>query len=153
MFAKIKELKYVRNDWALREYIKHGWDSISDNLLKSLPFVDDLTKDDVFVLEDYISIGDGSSYYIIKNEKGYFMTRDDNLDYYDEPQDILENYGYEKLIKSGNKTILISQDRDKWIVTRDEQDEDDPLKAVMMLILKSCGYSIDEIYLLAETLK
>ena len=69
------------------------------------------------------------------------------------PKNILEVYGFHKLIRGGNKTILIDEYGHKYSTTRDEEDVDDPEKAVMILLLKKEGYNIKDIYTISELIK
>jgi hypothetical protein len=63
---------------------------------------------------------------------------------------VLEKYGFTKIIHNGAKTILIGDDNQKWITTKQKEDRSDLEKAVMIVLLKAEGYSVQDIYSIIE---
>ena len=91
-----------------------------------------------------------SKYLNIENDLGAFIIREDNIEYLEETKDVLEKYGFTKIIHNGAKTILIGDDNQKWITTKQKEDRSDLEKAVMIVLLKAEGYSVQDIYSIIE---
>ena len=87
---------------------------------------------------------------MLRSQYGCFITREDNVVYDYDDEDILSEYGIRKIIRSGDKTILIEENGDKYITTKDNVDKDDIEKAVMILLLKRAGYSVKDIYSIVD---
>lgn len=156
MIAKIKDLRYIKNDEFIKGYI---WsdicdESIANKLLKGLTNIKDVNKStefDITSIEEFEGVD--YQYYVLENNLGAYLIREDNVDLTEEPEDVLNYYGYSKLIKNGTKTILIDQDGVKYMTTRHLEDEDDPEKAVMIVLLKSLGFSIKDIDKMVEAIQ
>lgn len=103
---------------------------------------------------EYVNYNYNSNYLLIENkELGAFIVREDNVNEIEEVQDVLNLYGIEKIIKSGDKTILLNENGEKFITTRAKEDEYDIEKAVMILLLKEKGYAVTHIYDIISTVK
>ncbi len=158
MFAKIINPNYIKMDSILKEYIQCDTtcESIKTDLIKSIINKDNVKPGDEFELIDimYNEFDPNlKSYIAIKNETGTFLVREDNLEFIEEIDDILEELSIKRIIKNGDKTILIDNDNNKYITTRQEEDEDDPEKAIMILLLKYAGYNIKDVYKIIDLIK
>lgn len=156
MRLKIIDPKYIKTDKVLLDFIQSDEDNTGYelDLIKSIENKSKVQADDIFeYLDSFYLDHFHYGYVVIKNETGTFIVREDNVMPTDDPKDILENYGFHKLIRGGNKTILIDEYGHKYSTTRDEEDVDDPEKAVMILLLKKEGYNIKDIYAMSELIK
>ena len=157
MRLKIIDPKYINTGKILLYLIQSDEKNVDYelDLIKSIENKSKVQADDIFeCIDSFCPDGFNSGYVVIKNETGTFIVREDNVKLVnDDPKDILENYGFHKLIRGGNKTILIDEYGHKYSTTRDEEDVDDPEKAVMILLLKKEGYNIKDIYAISELIK
>lgn len=160
MFGKIINPKFIKVDSVLKEYIKCETtnEQIKTDLIKSIDKRNEVKQGDKFQLVDVLvppheDFESFKSYIAIKNNIGTFLVREDNLELIEEPQDILEDLGIKRIIKNGNKTILIDMENNKVMTTRDNNDKDDPEKAIMILLLKYAGYNIKDVYNLVDLIK
>ena len=156
MRLNIIDPKYIKTDKVLLDFIQSDESNVGYelDLIKSIENKSKVQAGDVFeYLDSFYLDGFQYGYIVIKNENGTFIVREDNVKPTDDPKDILENYGFHKLIRGGNKTILIDEYSHKYSTTRDEEDVDDPEKAVMILLLKKEGYNIKDIYTISELIK
>lgn len=156
MIAKIKDLRYIKNDEFIKGYISSDIcdESTANKILKGLTNIKDVNKStefDITSIEEFAGVD--YQYYVLENNLGAYLIREDNVDLTEEPEDVLNYYGYSKLIKNGTKTILIDQDGCKYMTTRHLEDEDDPEKAVMIVLLKSLGFSIKDIDKMVEAIQ
>lgn len=155
MYFTIKDLAYVRKDCVVSSYIQTLADtSISDKIVKGLANINKLSTDDKFTFVDSFkySVKDSKMFIALENEHGVFITREDNVKAIESPKDVLESLGFTNLIKAGDRTILLSG-KQRWMTTRLKEDADDVEKAVMILLLKAEGYSVQDIYKIAELVK
>ena len=156
MKYKIKDLSFIRDvDNITLDIIKSSSLNISRNIIQGLKNKDKITTDTEF---DYAFTYDAGLeyqyiYVTLKNEYGTFIVREDNIIQIPEPQDILDEYGIKRLIRVGNKSILVGHNGSKVITTRDNFDKDDPEKALMVLLLKRNGYCIKDINEISKCLK
>lgn len=156
MKYKIKDLSFIRDfDNITLDIIKSSSLNISRDIIQGLKNRDKITTDTEF---DYVftyDAGRGYEYFYIclKNEYGIFIVREDNVIQIPEFQDLLDQYGIKKLIRAGNKSILVDYEGNKVITTRDNFDKDDPEKALMVLLLKRDGYCIKDINEISKCLK
>ena len=91
-------------------------------------------------------------FFVLEDENGMYITREDNVNAIQSSKDILNDYGFTNLIKAGDKTILLSG-KQKWTTTRLKEDKEDIEKAVMILLLKAEGYNIQDVYKIIELVK
>ena len=156
MRLNIIDPKYIKTDKVLLDFIQSDESNVGYelDLIKSIENKSKVQAGDVFeYLDSFYLDGFQYGYIVIKNENGTFIVREDNVKPTDDPKNILEVYGFHKLIRGGNKTILIDEYGHKYSTTRDEEDVDDPEKAVMILLLKKEGYNIKDIYTISELIK
>ena len=151
----IKDKRFVQKGEMVVDYIRTcGNADINKQLLKGLLNVDKIEENKTeFEYEDF-RFGLGLDYLLISNKQlGAFIVREDNTDEIDEPADTLIMRDIDKVIKNGDKTILIDIDGSKYMTTRQAEDKDDIEKAVMILLLKREGYSVKEIYDIVASVK
>lgn len=148
----IKDKRFIQRNDIILDYIKGSCDEdINKMLLKSLSNISKVVenKTEFDFVEDYF---DG--YLLVKNNSiGAILVREDNVNAIIETNDILDGYDIHKVIRNGDKTILITHDNDKFITTRQKEDEYDLEKAVMILLLKKEGYSVNDIYSIINSVK
>lgn len=157
MYCTVNEAFYLRNDKLLSDYLSHADndpETVKELITgsKNYPKLQDNMKFEVIDM----AIADDENdlyWYLIKNELGVFICREDNMDVEFTPEEVLQFNGFKRLIKSGDKTILITADDQKFITTKHESDSDDPEKALMVLLLKHAGYDIDDIYAMCELIR
>lgn len=160
MITKIKDLKYIKQDSTIIKILdKYDLnESAVQRILKGVSNRDKITIDSTFDVIDWIDIEENSKYgyYLLENNLGIFPIREDNIVQYKELDDIKASLGIDKIIKAGNKTILISDDSyycDKIVTERDTFDKDDIVKAIMICLLKRDGYNINDIYTVADSVR
>lgn len=148
----INDLKYVRRNKVILEYVNdcHVEDNLVSDLFKGLTNIDKLTTTEPLEIVDVFESDDGNCYNVLRSQYGCFITREDNVVYDYDDEDVLSEYGIRKIIRSGDKTILIEENGDKYITTKDNVDKDDIEKAVMILLLKKAGYSVKDIYSIVD---
>lgn len=150
MVFKIKDTKFIKTGHIITEYIRcpDVDKALANALVFGLTNLSKVNSTMTFDIVDFININetDEYGYFIIENDLGAFMVREDNLESIEEPTDVLDKYGFTKLIRNGNKTILFNEDGKKFTTTRQPLDEDDPEKAIMVLLLKAFGMDIRDIY-------
>ncbi|WP_300924625.1 hypothetical protein [uncultured Clostridium sp.] len=161
MKYKIKNLEHIKQDNALADILSNDGVSKSfvDRLLKGFSNRNKITTDTLFDFVDMYRIDDSSlkfNYCLLENKLGIFIIREDNIEVVDELEDVCYSLGIKRVINVGNKTILVSDsdytmgENNKVIIERKEPDENDPVKALMICLLKRDGYNIDDIYAVAE---
>lgn len=141
----IKDKRFIQKNNLVIDYIQEDFDGdVSKLLLKGLSNINKIEENKtVFEYVDYRY----DEYLLVTNKTlGAFIVREDNLNEIVELQDVLEINGIDKIIRNGDKTILIDIEGNKYITTRQEEDEYDLEKAVMILMLKANGYSVRDIY-------
>lgn len=141
----IKDKRFIQKNNLVIDYIQEDFDGdVSKLLLKGLSNIDKIEENKtVFEYVDYRY----DEYLLVANKTlGAFIVREDNLNEIVELQDVLEINGIDRIIRNGDKTILIDIEGNKYITTRQEEDEYDLEKAVMILMLKTNGYSVRDIY-------
>lgn len=141
----IKDKRFIQKNNLVIDYIQEDFDgNVSKLLLKGLSNIDKIEENKtVFEYVDYRY----DEYLLVTNKTlGAFIVREDNLNEIVELQDVLEINGIDRIIRNGDKTILIDIEGNKYITTRQEEDEYDLEKAVMILMLKANGYSVRDIY-------
>lgn len=151
----LKEAKYVKNDKIVSSYLTSTDNSFLNELIKGLSNMDKLKDNcEVEIIDSfYFDEENQYSYFVIKNEFGAFIVREDNVEFIEEKEDVLNKYGFKKIIHNGAKTILIGEYDQKWITTKQKQDRSDIEKAVMILLLKAEGYSVKDIYTIVDLAK
>lgn len=155
MYFTIKDLGYIRKDCVVSGYIKamaNG--NQTEKVVKGLANVDKLTTESQLSFVDcfYYSETDRKMFFVLEDENGMYITREDNVNAIQSSKDILNDYGFTNLIKAGDKTILLSG-KQKWTTTRLKEDKEDIEKAVMILLLKAEGYNIQDVYKIIELVK
>lgn len=175
MKYKIIDPKYIKSDTFVSDYIrKCPVKAISDKIVRGLSNKANVTVDTVFTAMQLIGKPSEShiDYAMLENDNGIFIVRVDNIKTIEELSDIYKRLNINKIIKSGKATILIDSkpvsefvkddnmlagirptvSYKKFTTFRDEFDNDDAAKALMILLLKREGYNISDIYAVAETL-
>lgn len=144
---KIKELKYIRRDkvvtYCIHETVGLNLEEAT-KLIKSLDNADKITKDTYFDWK-YDFVYNDNSYVVLECEYGLFITRTDNVKPKVVFDNILDKFGIKALIHSGDKTILVNNDKNKYMTTKNIVDDNDIEKAVMLLLLKREGYTYEDI--------
>lgn len=141
----IKDKRFIQKNNLVIDYIQEDFDGdVSKLLLKGLSNINKIEENKtVFEYVDYRY----DEYLLVTNKTlGAFIVREDNLNKIVELQDVLEINGIDRIIRNGDKTILIDIEGNKYITTRQEEDKYDLEKAVMILMLKANGYSVRDIY-------
>ena len=149
----IKDKRFIQKYDEIIDYIQNDFSGVYGKLLlKGVTNVSKVEENKTeFVCLDYRPY-DG--YLLIENKTlGAYVVREDNLNEIIEIEDVLDDYGIDRIIRNGNKTILLDSDGAKFITTRQEQDKDDIEKAIMILLLKRAGYSIKDVYDIIATIK
>lgn len=164
MKFKIKDLSHINQDNFTAELLgEFDFDkSTIHKLLKGvqnrpnlttetvLDYVDTFGWDEEEGLQDYLLLED--------DQHNYYVIREDNLIPVEEITDKYESIGIRGIIKSGDKMIVLPSNEfkaygyKKVVITRSPEDTDDNVKALMTCLLKREGYSIDDIYTVAETI-
>ena len=164
MKFKIKDLSHINQDNFTAELLgEFDFDkSTIHKLLKGvqnrpnlttetvLDYVDTFGWDEEEGLQDYLLLED--------DKHNYYVIREDNLIPVEEIIDKYESIGIRGIIKSGDKMIVLPSNEfkaygyKKVVITRSQEDTDDNVKALMTCLLKREGYSIDDIYTVAETI-
>lgn len=147
----IKDKRFIQKNDLILDYINVSCDKdINKMLLKSLSNIDKIVENKTeFEFVEYYY-----GYLLVKNNSiGAILVREDNVNGIIETKDILDEYDIHKVIRNGDKTILITSDNDKFITTRQKEDEYDIEKAVMILLLKKEGYSVNDIYSIINSAK
>lgn len=155
MYFTIKDLGYIRKDCVVSGYIQAMAEGAQvDKVVKGLANVDKLTTESKLSFVDcfYYSESDKKMFFVLEDENGMYITREDNVNAVESPKDVLRSYGFTNLIKAGNKTILLDGKK-KWTTTKLDEDMDDIEKAVMIVLLKAEGYSIKDVYKMIELVK
>lgn len=144
---KVKDLKFIRRDKVVTYYIQNG-DNVNlekaTKVMKSLDYVDKITQDTLFKIVGSFNYND-FSYEVLECEYGLFITRFDNVTPVALYESNLERLNLKTVIASGNKTILIDKDGNKYMTTRANVDDNDIEKAIMLLLLKKEGYTYQDI--------
>lgn len=155
MYFTIKDLGYIRKDCVVSGFIQAmATGNQTDKVVKGLSNIGKLTTDTQLSFVDcfYYSEQDKKMFFVLEDENGMYITREDNVEAIQSPKDVLDSYGFTNLIKAGNKTILLSG-KQKWTTTRSPEDKNDIEKAVMILLLKAEGYNIQDVYKMIELVK
>ena len=155
MYYKLKDKNKIKT--YIVNFGKHFPNSCGEiiDLIRGVSNKDNIKDDTKFTLLCY-SCSDEKKYtqcIIYNKDLGSFVTFNDNVEEVKEPLDYLYEAGFKKLIRSSNKTILIEEDGTKYITTLQDGDKDDPEKAVMILLLKAAGYTVEEIYSIISLIK
>ena len=155
MKYKIKNFEYVNS--------KSVIDNIIDNypcgscfikrIIKGVSNLDIIPYNQEFEYYDTIYTNGDFNYYLLECDYGIFVVRQDNVEQVEELQDTLNDLHISKMIKSGNKTILIDNEGSKYITTKHPNDKEDLEKAIMMLLLKRQNISFKQISKLVEYVK
>ena len=156
MYLKVKNVEFIRNGNEVAKYIDLKNDStLTTKILKGLSNSSLVTIDTQFKFVDTFKLSDTDRkmFFVLENkELGIFIVREDNVEVVESSEDVLNAYGFSKLFKTGNKTILLDGKK-RWMTTKHAEDVDDPEKAVMILLLKAEGYNIQDIYKIVELIK
>lgn len=151
MKVTIKELEYLECNSDII-YLYDG--PYKRDIIKSIYSTSLVEKTHEFSIKETFAVeGLEIEYAVIQNEIGTFIARADNLIIIEEAADTLERLGIKRIIKSGDKTILITNYNEKFITTRNKVDKDDIEKAVAFLLLKSEGYSIEDFYTVVNSVQ
>mgnify|MGYP006978911374 CR=1 FL=1 len=162
MYASIKDLKYIRNDSKISNLIYRlnseddaQCNKLTNWLYNGIADSANVTDDQLFYVEGKIEMFGDYDYYLLSDseKKVAYLIREDNVDIVYEPQDVLESYGFKKLIRNGDKTILIDENNNKFMTSRHADDKDDPEKALMMVLLKSQGFAVKDLEAMLELIK
>lgn len=147
----IKDKRFIRiADEVIDFIVDFDDEKMSKALLRGLTNLSKIEENKTeFEYVNYRSDG----YILIQNNLGAFITREDNVNEVEETQDILDFRNIKKIIKSKDKTIMLTYDDRKFVTTRSKDDEDDIEKAVMILLLKKEGYTVNEIYTIINSAK
>lgn len=147
----IKNKKFLNRSDLVIDYIQYqDNDKMSTKLIEGMLNISKIEENKTeFEYVDYRE----DDYVLIENQLGAFIVREDNLNEIEEEQDILDFRNIKKVIKSGDKTILLTYDDRKFITTCAKDDIYDIEKAVMILLLKKEGYTVDEIYTIINSAK
>lgn len=151
MKYKIKDFKYVSCTNIVSAYINSiATLNETKEIIKGLQNLDIVPYDTEFELFNAFEEDGGIVYDVLKCKYGLFIVREDNIEEIVEKEDILEQNDISKLIRSGDKTILIDSGNNKYITTKHPDDKEDLEKAVMILLLKKEGYTTNDIYTLID---
>lgn len=151
MKYRIKDFEYVSCTNIVSAYINSiATLNETKEIIKGLQNLDIVPYDTEFELFNAFEENDGIVYDVLKCKYGLFIVREDNIEEIVEKEDILEQNSISKLIRSGNKTILIDEANNKYFVTKHPDDKEDLEKAVMILLLKKEGYTTNDIYALID---
>ena len=157
MEFKIKNYNYLNNPNIIIEALSHHPEKGKIKMLvrdyirgtSNIYLIDDTTK---FKLEFKAHVGK-FDYYTLRCEYGLFLVREDNLEFIKNQKELLTDLGIKTICRNGKKTILVSDDGQKFMTTQAEQDDYDLEKAVMILLLKQNGYNINDIYKIIDGVK
>lgn len=155
MKYKIKNFEYVNPsniiDSTIDSYPRSG--SFIKRIIKGVNNLDIIPYNQEFEYYDTIYTNGDFNYYLLECDYGIFIAREDNVEQVEELQDTLNDLHISKMIKSGNKTILIDNDGDKFITTKHPDDKEDLEKAVMVLLLKRQNISFKQISKLVDYIR
>lgn len=142
----IRELRYIRRDKVVTYYIQEKSKNLEEatRVMKSLDNIDKITLDTIFTVADSFEYSN-NIYEVLECEYGLFVTRADNIKPIALYESNLERLNLKTVIASGNKTILIDKDGNKYMTTRANVDDNDIEKAIMLLLLKKEGYTYQDI--------
>lgn len=147
MYYTIIDTKYIRQNDIVSDYISlYAADSKeAGKFIKGITNVSKVTSETKFNFYDDFTYIDDMEYVVLENSLGCFIVRADNSEF--NCEDALELHDIKSIIKNGDKTILIENfGGRKYTTTRSEKDRNDVEKAVMILLLKKEGYSVEDIY-------
>lgn len=154
MKYKIKDMKYIKNDLAIKEFLStaSNRNSYLTDLLKGISNISKVNQDDIYSSDGHVYNLEGFNfpYNILNNQNGSYLVRSDNIEAIFDKEDVLDFYTIHKLIKSGDKTILVDNCRNRYVVTRNSLDKDDIEKAIMLLLLKREGFTYNDIMMLVD---
>lgn len=162
MKCKIIDKKFIRKTNVVSYFITEKLPSMYFNdykdmairkIISGLDNIPNLKTEDEFEFVLRFAGSDHYDYFVIENDNKYYITRHDNVKFIEDIDYVKEHYGIERIIKSGKKTILIDDEGNKYVTTKDDSDKDDIEKAVMMLLLKYNGYRVEDIYKLIESVE
>ena len=148
--------KYIRRNDVVSNYIlKYVADrDVASKFIKGITNADKITEETDFDFYDGFVGEANKSYIVLENKLGLFITRDDNVEVVmDDESYLADYYNVKSIIKSGDKTILVTVDGRTISTTKDKTDKDDVEKAVMMLLLKKDGYKVPDIYTIINSVK
>ena len=148
MKYKIKDVQFIKGeDDVVIDIIQKTSNIVGRSITKGLLNRNKITQETEFDYGFSYDLGYEYQYnYVaLANDYGTFIVREDNIIEVPEMEDILAKYEIKRIIRAGNKSILISSNGSKNITTRDTFDKDDPEKALMVLLLKREGYNIKDI--------
>lgn len=150
----IRELRYIRRDKVVTYYIQEKSRNLEEatRVMKSLDNIDKITLDTIFTVTDNFEYSN-NIYEVLECEYGLFVTRADNIKPIAIYENSLERMGLQTIISSGNKTILIDNENNKYITTKADTDDEDIEKAVMLLLLKREGYTYEDVADLVKEIK
>lgn len=150
----IRELRYIRRDKVVTYYIQEKSKNLEEatRVMKSLDNIDKITLDTIFTVADSFEYSN-NIYEVLECEYGLFVTRADNIKPIAVYENNLERLGLQTIISSGNKTILIDNENNKYMTTRADIDDEDIEKAIMLLLLKKEGYTYEDITDLTKEVK
>lgn len=153
---RVYNTNYIRKNKVVSDYIvKYVVDeTVANKFIKGITNVDKITTETDFDFYDGFVGNDNKSYIVLENKLGLFITREDNVEVVMDDQAYLEDYyNIKSIIKSGDKTILVTVDGRTITTTRDKNDKYDIEKAVMMLLLKKDDYKVEDIYTIINSVK
>lgn len=154
MYYTIIDTKYIRQNDIVSDYISlYAADSKeAGKFIKGITNISKVTSETKFDFYDEFEHIDGIDYVVLENSLGCFIVREVNLEF--NCENALELHNVKSIIKNGDKTILIENfGGRKYTTTRSEKDRNDVEKAVMILLLKKEGYSVEDIYEIISSVK
>ena len=154
---RVYNTNYIRKNKVVSDYIvKYVVDeTVASKFIKGITNIDKITPTGTdFDFYDSFVGNDNKTYMVLENKLGLFITREDNVEVVMDDQAYLEDYyNIKSIIKSGDKTILVTVDGRTITTTRDKNDKYDIEKAVMMLLLKKDNYKVEDIYTIINSVK
>lgn len=155
MKYQIIDTNYIRKNNTVSDYLMtYVLDKKEANkFIRAINNVNKITTETEFEFYDSFVGSDNFNYFVLENNFGCFITREDNVNIIIDDEDINIFHGIKNIVKSGDKTVLITTDNKRYMTTRDASDKDDIEKAIMILLLKKEGYTVDDIYTIIASAK
>lgn len=122
-------------------------EGLANKIISGLNNINLVMLTDKFILVDTFrrSQSDNYMYFVVENSLGAFIVREDNIKLIKDKTYTLRSHGYKQIIRSGDRTILVHTNGSKTITTKLPEDDDDQEKAIMICLLKDCGYTMQYI--------
>lgn len=154
----IKEPEYILkgSNTVVVNYINETCSEFkTKEIFRGMENIDIFPLDTVFKVVDSIPVEEGlKPYYVVYHPGiGMYIVREDNLKPVKDFEYIMKEYELKTIFRSKDKTVLINEAGEKYITTKLPEDKEDLEKAVMIVLLKECGYSVKDIYAMVEHIK